>query len=339
MMATMAMMDAAAGVVETTDLVVALPLAQVRPNPDQPRKTFREAELRELAASMAEHGLLQPIAVRPMADGSYQVIAGERRYRAAGLLGWERIPALVRGDVEECDVAVLAVMENCARANMRPLETARAFAALLEAHVDWTPSEVARRTGKSAQTVAKYLALLDCTPLVQMALDSGSLAWDLCTELARLSAKGQEEAAERITRESLGIARARQVCRLIGAREQQVSLFAADDGDASGPSAAALDARDAVAATFGKLTDLIATLATEGVVEAAASAMATPGAEAERVRLMIAELTRVQGRLEHAQVAHEREQAGLSEKAIRRLAARRAVATRRVRSSGTRKSA
>jgi len=131
-----------------------VPLGEVRPNPDQPRKIFDEGKLAELAASIRAHGLLQPIVVRRGADG-FELVAGERRLRAAGLAGVERLPALIR-EVE--DPLELALIENLQREDLSPLEEAEALAALIERH-GYSHRTVAEVLGKSRPYVSNTLAL------------------------------------------------------------------------------------------------------------------------------------------------------------------------------------
>jgi ParB family transcriptional regulator, chromosome partitioning protein len=131
----------------------------VRPNPVQPRKHFDEAALTSLAESLAERGVLQPVLVRPRPGGTYELVAGERRWRAAKLAGLETMPALVQHRDDEASLEV-ALIENMAREDLNPVEAARAVAALVE-ELGLTREEVGRRVGRSRVAISNLLRLLD----------------------------------------------------------------------------------------------------------------------------------------------------------------------------------
>ncbi len=136
-----------------------LPVEMIAPNPRQPRRDFDEEGLAALAGSLGEQGVLQPVLVRPRRDGSYELVAGERRWRAAKLAGLEEIPAIVR---EREDAAALeaALIENMAREDLNPIEEARACAALVE-ELGLTRQEIGRRVGRSRVAVSNLVRLLD----------------------------------------------------------------------------------------------------------------------------------------------------------------------------------
>src|SRR3954464_3149577 len=145
----------------------------VRPNPAQPRKRFDEAGLTALAESLTERGVLQPVLVRPRPGGAYELVAGERRWRAAKLAGLEMMPALVqhRGDEASLEVALI---ENMAREDLNPVESARAVAALVE-ELGLTREEVGRRVGRSRVAVSNLLRLLDLPDEALALVEDGSL--------------------------------------------------------------------------------------------------------------------------------------------------------------------
>lgn len=149
-------------------------LDAIEPSPLNPRREFAEAAMQELAASLAASGLIQPIVVRPIGPTRYSLLAGERRWRAAHLAGWETIPAVIRE--EEDDAQALAVMlaENLQREDLTPIEQARAFQRLQELKVSQT--EIARRTGKSQPTIANTLRLLQLPEAVQARVQSRELS-------------------------------------------------------------------------------------------------------------------------------------------------------------------
>jgi ParB family chromosome partitioning protein len=135
-------------------LITALPLERIRPNPDQPRRYFDEQSLQELAASIRERGILQPVIVRPSGDGSYMLLAGERRFRASHIAGLTSIPALVRDD----NPLEIAMIENLQRENLTPLEEALGISALIHEH-GYTHADVATIVHKSRPHVTNTLAL------------------------------------------------------------------------------------------------------------------------------------------------------------------------------------
>jgi ParB family chromosome partitioning protein len=150
-----------------------LPVELIAPNPRQPRRRFDEDTLSGLAESLRERGMLQPVIVRPVAGGTYELVAGERRWRAARLADLEKIPALVRPR-EDAEVLELALIENMARQDLNPVEEARACAALVE-ELGLTREDVGRRVGRSRVAVSNLLRLLDLPDDVLALLEGGSL--------------------------------------------------------------------------------------------------------------------------------------------------------------------
>ena len=150
-----------------------IPVDLIAPNPRQPRRHFDEATLAGLAESIRHQGILQPVLVRPVVGGRYEIVAGERRWRAAGLAGLESLPALVhaRDDAQSLEVALV---ENMAREDLNPVEEARACAALVE-ELGLTREEVGRRVGRSRVAVSNLLRLLDLPDEVLEALEHGEL--------------------------------------------------------------------------------------------------------------------------------------------------------------------
>jgi ParB family transcriptional regulator, chromosome partitioning protein len=151
-----------------------VPIELISPNPKQPRRRFEQGALTELAGSLGERGVLQPVLVRPKAGGTYELIAGERRWRAARIAGLETIPALVRerGDAEGLE---LALIENMAREDLNPIEEARACAALVE-ELALTREQVGRRVGRSRVAVSNLIRLLDLPDEVIESLAAGELS-------------------------------------------------------------------------------------------------------------------------------------------------------------------
>jgi ParB family chromosome partitioning protein len=136
-----------------------LPIEQISPNPKQPRRRFDEESLQALAASLGARGVLQPVLVRPAAGGGYELVAGERRWRAAGIAGLKTVPAIVRARAD-AEVLEAALVENMAREDLNPIEEARACAALVE-ELGLTREDVGRRVGRSRVAVSNLVRLLD----------------------------------------------------------------------------------------------------------------------------------------------------------------------------------
>jgi len=151
-------------------------VSAIVPNPLQPRRTFTDAELGELAESIRENGLLQPLVVRPApgATDRFELVAGERRFRAINKLGWDDVPVLVR-DASDETLLVLALVENLQREALNPLEEAEGYKSLAERFA-MTQVEIARAVGKDRSTVANILRLLNLPPSVRKLLESGELS-------------------------------------------------------------------------------------------------------------------------------------------------------------------
>lgn len=161
-----------------------LRLSQIQPRKAQPRKTFDEEGLAELAASIAEHGLIQPITVRPTASGIYEIVAGERRWRAARMAGLQEVPVMVM-DVDDRKTSVLALIENIQRENLNPIELAGSFRALIEEY-GLTQEELSETLGKSRSGIANYLRLLELPPKTTVALAKGEITTGHAKVLAGL---------------------------------------------------------------------------------------------------------------------------------------------------------
>ncbi len=172
-------------------IVRELPLACITPDPDQPRKSFDPATLHELAASIRENGLLQPITVRQAGPDRYVVVAGERRFRAHQLLAAPSIRALVTAPATVAEVRVQQIIENDQRENVSPLEQARSYQELMDA-AGWSVEDLARRIGKPSHRIRERTVLLCLRPDYQALLASGNLKPSEATELSRLSERGQD---------------------------------------------------------------------------------------------------------------------------------------------------
>lgn len=151
-----------------------LPLSEVEPNPEQPRKAFRDDKLEELAQSIKEQGILQPILVRPGKDGKYQIIAGERRWRAAQLAGLSIVPVIVR-ELKDSEATAVALIENLQREDLNPIEEACALASLKET-LNLSQEELAVKLGKSRSAVANAVRLLQLSPSAREDVVRGALS-------------------------------------------------------------------------------------------------------------------------------------------------------------------
>jgi ParB family chromosome partitioning protein len=151
-----------------------VPVELIRPNPDQPRSRIDDDGIGDLAASVAAAGIVQPLIVRPLSNGTYELIAGERRWRAAQQAGLDEVPALVR-DQEDAERLQVALVENMAREDLNPVDEARACAALVE-DLGLSKEELARRLGRSRAAISNLVRLLDLPDEVVDLLRSGELS-------------------------------------------------------------------------------------------------------------------------------------------------------------------
>jgi len=158
---------------EEGDRILSLPIESIRPNPHQPRRDFPAEELDSLAESIRAQGLLQPVVVRPAGSGLYELIAGERRWRAAARAGFERVPAVVR-KTADAEMLPLALIENLLREDLNAIEEAEAYEELLE-DAGWTQESVAAKVGKSRAHVANTIRLLQLPADIQSEIASGRL--------------------------------------------------------------------------------------------------------------------------------------------------------------------
>ena len=151
-----------------------LPIELVKPNPGQPRSRFDEAALQALSESIKASGVVQPLIVRSLSDGSYEIIAGERRWRAAHLAGVEKVPVVIR-DSDEADRLEVALIENMVREDLNPVEEAKACAALVE-DLGLSKEELGRRIGRSRPTISNLIRLLELPDDVLVMLEEGRLS-------------------------------------------------------------------------------------------------------------------------------------------------------------------
>jgi ParB family chromosome partitioning protein len=170
--------------------VLNLGVSVIRPNPFQPRAEFDEVDLRSLAESLKRQGVLQPVVVRPAGPGLYELVAGERRLRAAKIAGFERIPAIVR-TLDDKRMLELALIENTQRKDLNPIEKARAFRQLMQLN-SWTQDQLADAVGMGRPTVANFVRLLDLPPEVQDAVRSGAVSMGHARALLAVSSRAKQ---------------------------------------------------------------------------------------------------------------------------------------------------
>lgn len=192
--------------------VSTLPLREIEPDKDQPRKDFDEQALSELADSIARHGLLQPIAVRAAAGGAYKIIAGERRWRAARLAGLSEVPVVIK-DVTDAEAMELALIENLQREDLDPVEEAMGYRQLME-RCELTQEQTAQKIGKSRSAIANSLRLLNLPDDVLAFLKEGKLSTGHAKVLLGLpDAALQTKAAETVVGQNLNVRQTEALCK------------------------------------------------------------------------------------------------------------------------------
>ena len=197
---------------ESDNKVETLPLREIEPDPGQPRKTFDDETLAELSASIAEHGLLQPIAVRPKPSGGYLIVAGERRWRASRMAGLTEVPVIVK-DVTDEQAMELALVENLQREDLDPVEEAAGIRELMT-RCDLTQEQAARKLGKSRSALANSLRLLSLPETVLELLKSGFITIGHAKVVLGLpTPELQEEAAQMMADNQLNVRQAEALCK------------------------------------------------------------------------------------------------------------------------------
>lgn len=197
---------------ESDTRIETLPLREIEPDPGQPRKTFDDETLAELSASIAEHGLLQPIAVRPKPSGGYLIVAGERRWRASRMAGLTEAPVIVK-DVTDEQAMELALVENLQREDLDPVEEAAGIRELMT-RCDLTQEQAARKLGKSRSALANSLRLLSLPETVLELLKSGFITIGHAKVILGLpTPELQEEAAQMIADNQLNVRQAEALCK------------------------------------------------------------------------------------------------------------------------------
>ena len=206
-----------------------LPISEVESNSAQPRKFFDEAALAELADSIRQLGIIQPLTVRKLSSGYYQIIAGERRWRAARLAGLNEVPVTVI-EADDRKAAELAMIENLQREDLNPMEEAAGYRTLIDQY-HMTQEEAANRVGKSRSAVTNSLRLLDLAPAVQNQVEAGLLSAGHARALVPLSASLQVQAANAIIEGGLSVRQTEALAKRLSAEEKPEKKKAADEID------------------------------------------------------------------------------------------------------------
>jgi len=196
-----------------------VPVSAIHPNPQQPRRTFEGQALGELAASIALHGVLVPLLVRPLAGGRYELIAGERRWRAAQMAGLATVPAIVRSADDRQSLEV-AILENLQRQDLDPLEEAMGFRHLID-HYGLTQEQVAERLGRSRPAVANALRLLSLPDEIQEQVRAGSLSAGHARALLGAKPGAIRELARKVVSEGLTVRQTERLVNLDGAARRR----------------------------------------------------------------------------------------------------------------------
>lgn len=197
-----------------------LPIYKVEPNPDQPRHDFDEEELQSLSESISQHGVVQPLTVRELPGGYYQIIAGERRWRAARMANLSEIPAVII-EADDRKAMELALIENLQRQDLNPVEEALGYRTLMEDY-GLTQEQAAQQVGKSRPSVANALRLLNLCPEVLEAVRKGALSAGHARAVLTLKTdRKQQEAAQKICALDLSVRQAELLCKNMNKEPQQ----------------------------------------------------------------------------------------------------------------------
>ena len=198
-------------------------IKQIKPRDDQPRKIFNEFSLDELAQSIRSKGVIQPIIVRPIGKNLYEIIAGERRWRASQKAGLEKIPVIIR-EYSKSDGMAIALIENIQRENLNPLEEAQAIKSLLD-ECGMTHAKVAETLGKSRTTVSNLLRLLTLADGVKKMVNSGLLEMGHARALLGLEPAKQSETAKLVIEKSLSVRETEKLVQRINVPEKQKTTY------------------------------------------------------------------------------------------------------------------
>lgn len=191
---------------------VMLKISDIEPNRDQPRNDFNEEALADLASSIAQHGVLQPLLVRPISGDCYQIIAGERRWRASRMAGLTEVPAIIR-ELTDAEVMEIALIENLQREDLTPIEEAKGYKSLIETY-KLTQDEVAKTVGKSRSAVTNAMRLLTLPPKVIDLISEGAITAGHARALLSLqTSEDMERVADKVVEKFLSVREVEKICK------------------------------------------------------------------------------------------------------------------------------
>ncbi len=197
--------------------VSTLPIGEIEPNRDQPRQNFDEDALGELASSIAQHGVLQPLIVRPMPDGGYQLVAGERRWRAARTAGLTEVPVIVK-TLTDAEVSVIALIENLQRENLNPMEEAEGIQKLID-EFEFTQEQAAQKLGKSRSALTNTLRLMSLPEKVRELVSDDFLSQGHARALLGINDKSKIcDAADTVISKRLSVRETEKLVKSINAQ-------------------------------------------------------------------------------------------------------------------------
>lgn len=205
---------------DRVNVVLDIPVENIRPNPHQPRTDFKEEALEQLATSIKKHGLIQPITVRHIGEKRFELISGERRLRATKLAGLQNIPAYIR-EADDEQIIAFALIENIQREQLNPLEISMGYQRLID-ECDYTQSEVAERVGKNRSTVTNMLRLLQLPAFLQAALRDESITTGHARALINIkSEKDQEKLLKTIQKKNLSVRQTEELVKSYDKKSEQ----------------------------------------------------------------------------------------------------------------------
>jgi ParB family transcriptional regulator, chromosome partitioning protein len=204
-----------------------VPVELLHPNPHNPRKHFAEEDLESLAKSLKDKGLLQPLVVRPRADGSFEIVAGERRWRASQMAGIHELPVLIR-DLDDRETLEIALIENIQRSDLNALEEARAYRQLMDQY-NYTQQQLADSIGKSRSHIANTMRLLSLPEAIQLQIENGKLTAGHARSL--VATEYPAEMADQIIKLGLTVREAEELARKNSAAPEVKSYAAEKDAD------------------------------------------------------------------------------------------------------------
>ncbi len=212
---------------EKGEEIINLDITRIVPGEQQPRRVFDDRALNELAQSIKEKGVLQPIIVRRTGDGTFRIIAGERRWRAASIAGLKKIPVIIR-DAAPSDSLEIALIENIQREDLNPIETAEAFQRLMREY-NLTQEELASKVGKERATVANYLRLLKLPQEIKELINKGNISMGHARALLSLEGKSQQvELARKIVTKVLSVREAESLVKRLNSPSKKITSSSRD---------------------------------------------------------------------------------------------------------------